>query len=95
MVCVGNGLPITSTSRDLALSRESPVRGITGGMKLEDAKSAIDELKASGVDVGGCSYCARLVLKVGAEPAPCPICGALVTARKATDPRATDEDKRR
>lgn len=51
-------------------------------MKIEDAKQAIDELKAQGVEVGGCSYCARLVLKPGHDPAPCPVCGAMVTLRQ-------------
>lgn len=55
-------------------------------MKLREAKEAIDRIKEEGgVEVAGCSYCIRLVLKPGHEPAPCPICGALVTARAADD----------
>lgn len=35
------------------------------------------------VEIVGCSLCVRLVLKKGRKPAPCPVCGALVSRKKA------------
>jgi len=40
------------------------------------------ELTAAGLNVVGCSLCSRLRLKKGRKPAPCPVCGNVVTRRR-------------
>jgi rubrerythrin len=47
-------------------------------MKMREARRAIGKLKAKGgIEVVGCSLCARLTAK-GDKPKPCPVCGAPV-----------------